>query len=158
MKLPCRHVRNGKMSDYPWRHVASRSAARSAGSTIGQRLPYRRGCQPSSRYRSPPLIVEIAPPVSHLPVPPPRQPYRWAGSCVGRDGGRDSGRGANAIDGMRRKNRFEFFGNCRQVVENSSITANAGTAYLPYRSRIYIRFYSVFRNQSRWISIPFSMQ
>lgn len=64
--------------------------------------------RPSSRYRSPPLIVEIAPPVSPRLVASPRLPYRWAWSCVGRDGGRDSGRGANAIDGMRRKNRFEF--------------------------------------------------
>lgn len=86
----------GKMHDYPWRHTASRLAARS-----GNPLIYRSAVavssrqpdcvlfstRPSSSYRSPSFVVGISPPLFRLSVPPPRLPYRWAGRSDGRDEG-----------------------------------------------------------------------
>ena len=113
--------------------------------------------RPSSRYRSPPLIVEIAPPVSHRPVISSRLPYRWAGRADGRDGGRDGGRGANAIDGMRRENRFEFFIIADKLSKTPLLRQMRGR-HIFYHPRIDAGSCSVFRNQSRWISIPFFSQ
>lgn len=68
-------------------------------SACGRRIVKQFDCvlfptRPSSRYRSPPAAVGIAPPVSPRPVIPPRLPYRWAGSCEGT--GRGTGRGTRS--------------------------------------------------------------
>lgn len=102
------------------------------------------GFRPSSSYRSPSFVVGIAPPISPRPVIPPRLPYRWAGRCVG------DGTGDGEENGERKQSAGcgetvdWVFGNCRQAVDSSAVTANAGTTYLPYRPRIGAGSYSVF--------------
>lgn len=110
MQLSCRRICNEKNiqletcgfpSCGPFDRVAYRFA-----DAVSSRLP---DCvlfspRPSSRYRSPSLIVGIAPPVSTRLVVSPRLSYRWTGSCVGLDGGRGEG----VIDGVRRNSRLEL--------------------------------------------------
>lgn len=155
-------VRREKISNHPWRHAAPRPAVRSGESPIGLRSPYR--ISDLIVPRSNPSIVPLSLAVSH-------RGNRTAGlyslrhhlapPAVSRDGelrGTGRGTGSKAINRMRRGKLIVVFGHCRKTIDGSAAIANAGTAYLPYRPHIYAGFYSVFRNQSRWISIPFSMQ
>lgn len=118
MWLPCRRTYNEKIHNYPW--LSSFPSCGPFGrvaylSVSGRRIVSAARLRPVLDPSIIPLLLAVslrgnlaAGLSSSRRLAPPRLPYRWAGSCVGRDGGRDSERGANAIDGMRRKNRFEF--------------------------------------------------
>ena len=115
-------------------------------------LPYRPSCpiafRPGSVHR-PAIARRLSSLESRRqsPLVPSSRPacrIEGRGDALGTGRGRGGERGADAIGGGAEEKPIVVFGNCRQAIEDSTVIANARTAYLPYRPRIGASFYSVF--------------